>query len=224
MTNLDIIVLLIVVALIFQRLWRVLGTRPEEEPRKIRMSRESAEKLCNILRAEAERKFKEQEKAFADPQEITPVETAPLTETEAALRRIPNFRADAFINGAKKAFQVITEAFNKADTEALKMLVSNSIYKKLQEVIRQRQTDKMTAETEFICFDKAEIIHAKITGKNKAEISVEFVTEQINVLRDKNDKVVQGDENYIQTITDIWTFERPLDAKTLNWVLVSTKK
>ncbi len=224
MTNLDIIVLLIVVALIFQRLWRVLGTRPEEEPRKIRMSRESAEKLCNILRAEAERKFKEQEKAFAEPQEITPVETAPLTETEAALRRIPNFRADAFINGAKKAFQVITEAFNKADTEALKMLVSNSIYKKLQEVIRQRQTDKMTAETEFICFDKAEIIHAKITGKNKAEISVEFVTEQINVLRDKNDKVVQGDENYIQTITDIWTFERPLDAKTLNWVLVSTKK
>ncbi len=222
MTNLDIIVLLVVVALIFQRLWRALGTRPEEEPRKIRMSRESAEKLCNILRAEAERNLKKQEKA--EQQEITPLETEPLTETEAALRQIPNFRKEVFISGAKKAFQVITEAFNKADSEALKMLVSNTIYKKLQEVIRQRQADEMTAETEFICFDKAEIIHAKIAGKNKAEISVEFVTEQINVLRDKDNKVVQGDENYIQTITDVWTFERPLDAKTLNWVLVSTKK
>ena len=167
MTNLDIIVLLVVVALIFQRLWRALGTRPEEEPRKIRMSRESAEKLCNILRAEAERNLKKQEKA--EQQEITPLETEPLTETEAALRQIPNFRKEVFISGAKKAFQVITEAFNKADSEALKMLVSNTIYKKLQEVIRQRQADEMTAETEFICFDKAEIIHAKIAGKNKAE-------------------------------------------------------
>ena len=223
MTHLDIIVLLIVVALIFQRLWRVLGTRPEEEPRKIHLSRESAEKLCNILRTEAERKIKEQE-ASAAPQEITSVETAPLTETEAALRRIPNFRKEAFVNGAKKAFQLITEAFNKADADALKMLVSGAIYKKLHDVIRQRQADKMTAETEFICFDKAEIIHAKITAKDKAEISVEFVTEQINVLRDKDGNVVQGDENYIQTITDVWTFERPLEAKTLNWVLVSNKK
>ena len=223
MTNLDIIVLLVVVALIFQRLWRVLGTRPEEEPRKVRMSRESAEKLCNILRAEAERKIKEFEKKEEEAEELKPLEDAPANETEAALRQIPGFNRDAFINGAKKAFQVITEAFNNADAEALKMLVSQTVYKKLREVIRQRQEEQMTAETEFICFDKAEIIHAKIV-RNKAEISVEFVTEQINVLRDKDNQVVQGDENYIQTITDVWTFERPLDAKTPNWVLISTRK
>ena len=61
-------------------------------------------------------------------------------------------------------------------------------------------------------------------SKNNALISVEFVSEQVNVLRDKDNKIIEGDENYIQTITDVWTFERALDAKTLNWVLVSTKK
>ena len=66
---------------------------------------------------------------------------------------------------------------------------------------------------------------AKVNIENgKALISVEFVSEQVNVLRGENGEVIQGDENYIQTITDVWTFEKKLDAKTLNWVLVSTKK
>ena len=221
MMSLDIIVLLIVVALIFQRLWRVLGTRPEEEPKKVRLSRESAEKLCNLLRAEAEKNLKQ---AAQTAEVLTPINEEPLSETDSVLQKIPGFNKDSFINGAKKAFQVITEAFNKADTDTLKMLVSTSVYKKLQEIIKQRQADEMTAETDFICFDKAEIVKAKIDGKNKALISVEFVSEQVNVLRDKDGNVVQGDENYIQTITDVWTFERPFDVKTPNWTLVSTKK
>ncbi len=221
MMSLDIIVLLIVVALIFQRLWRVLGTRPEEEPKKVRLSREGAEKLYKLLKTETEKGLKE---AAQTAEVLTPINEEPISETDSVLQKIPGFNKDSFIKGAKKAFQVITEAFNKADAETLKMLVSTSVYKKLQEIIKQRQADDITAETDFICFDKAEIIKAQIDNKNKALISVEFVSEQVNVLRDKDDNVVQGDENYIQTITDVWTFERPLDAHTLNWTLVSTKK
>lgn len=221
MMSLDIIVLLIVVALIFQRLWKVLGTRPEEEPKRIKLSREGAEKLYKLLKCETEKGLKE---AAQTAEVLTPVDAEPLSETDAVLSQIPGFNKDSFLHGAKKAFQVITEAFNKSDAETLKILVSPSIYKKLQEVIKQRQADEMTAETDFICFDKTDIIKAEINDKQKAVITVEFVSEQVNVLRDKDGKVVQGDENYIQTITDIWTFERALDAKTPNWTLISTKK
>lgn len=221
MINLDIIVLLIVVVLIFQRLWRVLGTRPEVETKKVKLSREGAEKLYNLLKNEAEKELKE---AAQNAEELVPVDSKPLNEIDAVLVSIPNFNKANFITGAKKAFQVITEAFNKADTETLKMLVSPSILKKMQAVIKQRQDDAIAAETDFICFDKADIIKAKVDSKNNALISVEFVSEQVNVLRDKDNKIIEGDENYIQTITDVWTFERALDAKTLNWVLVSTKK
>ena len=187
----------------------------------MKLSREGAEKLYNLLKNEAEKELKE---AAQNAEELVPVDSKPFNEIDAVLVSIPNFNKANFITGAKKAFQVITEAFNKADTETLKMLVSPSILKKMQAVIKQRQDDAIAAETDFICFDKADIIKAKVDSKNNALISVEFVSEQVNVLRDKDNKIIEGDENYIQTITDVWTFERALDAKTLNWVLVSTKK
>ena len=219
--NLDIIVLLIVVALIFQRLWKVLGTRPETEAKRVKLSREGAEKLYNLLKSEAEKELKIDASKI---EELVPLDSKPLNEIDAILVTIPNFKKDSFISGAKKAFQMITEAFNKADVETLKMLVSSSIFNKMQAVIKQRQEEQITAETDFICFEKVEIIKASVNDKNKASISVEFVSEQVNLLRNKDNEVIEGDENYIQTIRDVWTFEKKLDAKTLNWVLVSTKK
>ena len=219
--NLDIIVLLIVVALIFQRLWKVLGTRPDVETKRVKLSREGAEKLYNLLKSEAEKDFKVNVKTI---EELVPVDSKPLNEVDAVLVTIPDFKKESFISGAKKAFQIITEAFNKADEKTLKMLVSTSIFNKMQAVIKQRQEDQITAETDFICFDKVEIIKASVNDKNKASISVEFVSEQVNLLRNKDNEVIEGDENYIQTIRDVWTFEKKLDPKILNWVLVSTKK
>ncbi len=218
MMYLDILVLLVVVALIFQRLWRVLGTRPEEEPRQIKLSKEGSEKLCDLLRSEVEKHSAPQAKV-KEADKVTE-----MSELDITLSKIPDFNKDGFINSAKKAFQIITEAFNKADSETLKMLVDKNIFKKLATIIKERKENEITAETDFICFDKAEIIKAKIDDKNNASLSVEFVSEQVNVLRNKDGEVIQGDENYIQTITDVWTFMKPLDAKINNWLLVSTKK
>ena len=219
--NLDIIVLIVVVALIFQRLWRVLGTRPDTETKKVKLSREGAEKLYNLLKTEAEKELKLDSSKI---EELVPVDSVPLNEIDAVLVTIPDFKKDSFISGAKKAFQVITEAFNKGDIETLKMLVSTSIFNKMQKIINQRKEDQITAETDFICFEKVDIIKASVNEKNKALIAVEFVSEQVNLLRNKDNEIIEGDENYIQTITDVWTFEKAIDAKTLNWVLVSTKK
>lgn len=216
---LDILVLLVVVVLIFQRLWKVLGTGGDM-PRKVKLSREGAEKLYNLLRSETEKELRD---SLQNSEVLTPVDETPLSELDRTLLQIPDFNRDNFISGAKKAFEMITAAFNQADTATLKILVSSDICKKMNEIIKQRQADKITAETDFIGFDKVEIIKAEITG-NKASISVEFVSEQVNVLRAENGEVIEGDENYIQNITDVWTFERPLNAKTSSWLLVSTKK
>ncbi len=216
---LDILVLLVVVVLIFQRLWKVLGTGGDM-PRKVKLSREGAEKLYNLLRSETEKELRD---SLQNSEVLTPVDETPLSELDRTLLQIPNFNRDNFLSGAKKAFEMITAAFNQADMAMLKILVSSDICKKMNEIIKQRQADKITAETDFIGFDKVEIIKAEITG-NKASISVEFVSEQVNVLRAENGEVIEGDENYIQNITDVWTFERPLNAKTSSWLLVSTKK
>lgn len=216
---LDILILLIVVFLIWQKLWKSLGSDAHNVHR-VKLSRESAEKLYNILKNEAEKGVKN---TSVNAGELTPIDDENLSESEKMLRQIPEFNKDLFIKGAKKAFELITSAFNNADKDTLKMLVSPDICKKMAEIIKQRKEEKITAETDFIGFDKVEI--AKVNIENgKALISVEFVSEQVNVLRGENGEVIQGDENYIQSITDVWTFERSLNAKTSNWVLVSTKK
>ncbi len=221
--NMDIIALALVVVLIFVKLRSLLGTTPANE-QKVRLSKESAEKLYNILLKEAAKQAPRNQD-LPLPEELIPEEDLnKMSDLDKTLARIPNFNKNKFLTSAQNAFQVITEAFNKADTETLEVLVNKTIFKKFQEVINQRQQNNITAETDFICFDKTDIIKAEITKAETARLSVEFVSEQVNVLRDAEGNIIEGDENYIQNITDVWTFEKALTSTAPNWLLISTKK
>lgn len=211
----DIIILLLVVVFILQRLKSVLGTRPQGESTKL--SDESAAKIFDIIMKEAEKNKQKNN----DKEELKEIN---LTETQKTLAQIPNFEEKNFLTGAKKAFEIILTAFSKADLETLEMLVNKTIYNKFKDIIEQRKNEGITAELDFIGFDKAEIIDAKINKNNIAKITVEFVSQQVNLLKDKEEKIIEGDDQYIQTITDKWTFEKAITSTNPNWVLVSTKK
>ena len=119
---------------------------------------------------------------------------------------------------------MIVEAFAKGDIATLEMLVNKNLLKKFQEIIESRRAEGITAETDFIGFSKAEIVTAKISRNQVAKIIVEFVSEQVNLLKNKQGDVIEGDDQFIQNITDVWTFERALTSTNPNWLLVSTKK
>lgn len=222
MTHLDIIVLLLLVVVIFQRLKGLLGTKPEQEHR-IKLSKESAEKLYDILMKETQQTQTLVEDGSEETEELKPIDEE-LTGTDKVLAEIPGFDKEQFLQAAQNAFQIITEAFNKGDTETLEMLIDKNIFKKFQDVIEQRLKNKITAETDFICFDDVEILNAEIDDNKVAKIAVKYLSEQVNVLRDAEGNVIEGDENYIQNIEDVWTFERAINSTTPNWILISTKK
>ena len=48
------------------------------------------------------------------------------------------------------------------------------------------------------------------------------MSEQINVTRDADREVVDGDPNSVATVTDIWTFARNTRSRDPNWTLVAT--
>ena len=222
---LDIIILLVVVVLIFQKLKTLLGTRPDMEERNIAETK--ATKLIDIINKELEQteeKLSEIKKEETKNQQTTTEEKTELSETDKALLLIPNFNKENFINSAKKAFELIVTSFSKGDVKTLEMLVNLKLFKKFQEVINQRQNNGITSETDFIGFDSAEITHAEITKNDIAKITVKFISEQVNLLRNKEGEVIEGDEQYIQNITDVWTFERALTSTSPNWLLASTKK
>ena len=224
MTHLDLLVLLVVVVLIFQRLYSVLGSRPKVEEKHIRLSKENAEKLYDILKSEADKMHNRKTALQAAPEELVPIDDEPTNEIDRTCRQIPGFDKERFLHSAGQAFRAISEAFVKGDIDILEMLVSKKLLKKFREVIESRAQNHITAETDFICFDKIEIIRAKIHNDKTAELTVEYVSQQVNILRDAQNKIIEGDENYIQSITDVWTFERALTSTSPNWILISTKK
>lgn len=214
---LDIIILLFVVIMVFTKLKNLLGTRPENETE---ISKESAAKIFDILMQEQKKHIQKQAQSTSELQ----ADEKNLSDSEKVLRQIPNFSREKFLAGAKKAFEIIVTSFAKGDVETLKTLVSKSLLKKFETIIAQRKEDGITAETDFIGFDETIIADAKLSKSEMVKISVKFVSEQVNILRNKDGEVIEGDENFIQSITDVWTFERPLSAITPNWTLVSTKK
>jgi len=204
-----------------QRLRNILGTQPIEEKR-IKLSKENAEKLYNILKNEADKMQAAEDDAL--PQELKPIDDADLSETDKVLTKISGFNKVRFLKSAERAFEIITTAFNSGDIETLEMLLSKKLFKSFSDVIEERKKEGIYAETDFIGFDSVDIIKANIKNEKTAQISVEFVSQQVNILRDSNGAVIKGDENYIQVITDVWTFEREISSTSPNWILISTKK
>ena len=62
-----------------------------------------------------------------------------------------------------------------------------------------------------------------LVGKNK-ELFEEYLNKIKNLLKNAEGEILEGDENYVQTISDVWTFEKNLNSKTNNWLLCSTRK
>jgi len=212
---LDIIILLIAVIYIYSRLKNVLGSNPEQ-PKGTPISEESAAKIFDIIMQENERN------AQKKVQDVTPAtEISPL---EQEMNKIPGFNQDTFLGGAKRAFEIIITAFAKGDIETLEGLVSPKLIKKFQEILHQRQSEGISAETDLIGFNSAEITDIKILKNNLAKITVKFISEQVNLLKNSKDEVIEEDENFVQNITDIWTFERCITSTNPNWLLISTKK
>lgn len=217
----DILVLLVVVAVIFYRLRSVLGVRNVNDNNR-KTAEENAAKLFDLLMKEAEQK--QMNIMVQNELSSTSVEGKELSETDKVLLNIPNFDKNRFLSGAKKAFEVIVEAFAKGDVSTLELLVNKKLLNKFQDVLEQRRIDGVVAETDFIGFNNAEIVEAKINSNKVAKIIVKFVSEQVNLLKNKHGDVIEGDDRFIQCITDVWTFERTLTSSNPNWLLVSTKK
>jgi predicted lipid-binding transport protein (Tim44 family) len=57
-----------------------------------------------------------------------------------------------------------------------------------------------------------------------AEVTVKFVTEQVNVLRDADGKPVDGEAAAVQKLTDLWTFARDTRSESPDWMLVRTEE
>lgn len=152
----------------------------------------------------------------------TPAPAAPPDDGLATLQAAdPSFNPDAFLAGARTAFELIVKAFAAGDTTTLQPLLSPDVFGAFSEAIRARRDAKETHETKLVAIKTATIEHVDVEGLIGL-VTVKLVSDQINVTRAADGTVVEGDPDKAIEKTDFWTFSRPLRARNPNWTLVAT--
>lgn len=148
-----------------------------------------------------------------------PAEPGGLDRIRAADR---DFTPEGFLAGARAAFEMIVTAYAAGDTATLRPLLSDDVYEKFSGAIAARAKAGETLQTTLVGITSADILEAELRGRDAA-ITVKFVSDQINVTRDAEDRIIEGDPSTVTSVTDLWTFSRNLRSRDPNWTLVATR-
>lgn len=128
-----------------------------------------------------------------------------------------------FLPKAKKAFEVIFEAYAEGDKETLRQLLSPKIYRAFCMAIDDRESRGEKLEGILVRFIRMDIISVTTRDDMEVLITVKFETEQSNVLKSRSGTVIEGDSNFVQKRTDQWGFARKMQSKSATWFLQEIK-
>ena len=128
-----------------------------------------------------------------------------------------------FLKGAKIAYETIITDFSDSDNKliASKPLLSKKIYDQFNEALSDRESKGHFAEITFIGTKSAVVkTHKKL--EDSLEVTVDFVSEIITCIKDKDKKIISGDSEKIKTVYDTWVFSKDIRSANPNWLLIDT--
>jgi predicted lipid-binding transport protein (Tim44 family) len=225
----DFITLFFLVAavLIFLQLRSVLGRRTGNEkppfdpysPRDVAKNPGGDDsKVVTLPRRDAS----DDEQRYVDIDAVA----KPDTPLNAALREIlradSSFRPRDFLNGARMAYEMVVMAFADGDRKTLKGLLSKEVYEGFDAAISEREARGEVVKSTFVGIDKSDITHAAIKD-SETQITIRIVSQLISATYDKAGTLIDGDQETVAEVTDIWTFARDIRSRDPNWKLVATE-
>jgi predicted lipid-binding transport protein (Tim44 family) len=128
-----------------------------------------------------------------------------------------------FLKGARIAYETIITDFSDNDNKliASKPLLSKKIHDQFKEALLDRENKGQFAEITFIGIKSAVVKnHKKIEAS--LEVTVDFVSEIITCIKDKDKKIISGDSEKIKTVYDTWVFSKDIKSANPNWLLIDT--
>lgn len=237
--SLDIILFAVVAAVLVSRLRSVLGERHGDE-------RQRGNPFDQVRKESAQKQSQQEEEdntvvplnpAMSLPKgeaahvleisdDVIKVQGKKAEAVKKGLQDIANadhlFDLHGFLQGARMAFEMITDSFAKGDREGLEPLLAQDLYAAFESAITDREEKEYTSAYELHRIKEARFIDARLGGV-MAYVTVDFDIEQTTTLKDKDGKVVEGDPNKISEMHDIWTFARDTRSADPNWELVATR-
>lgn len=210
----DIVFFAMVAAFLILRLRSVLGRRTgnERPPRDWGAKGGPAATPDNVIDLASARK------PASEPIPEGPA-AAGLMDIRAA---DPGFSVADFLSGSKAAFAMVVEAYARGEKKVLRPLLSDDVYGGFAAAIDSREQAGEVLDTELIGIRAATIVAARMNG-SMAEVTVRFRSDQVNLIKDSEGRIVEGDPERVAEVIDEWTFARDTRSADPNWHLVATR-
>ena len=133
-----------------------------------------------------------------------------------------SFSAEAFLSGARAAYEMVVHAFAAGDSGTLHNLMASEAFANFDAAIRSRAAAGQTMTTTVVSIDSAAIAGALLDGSN-AQVSVRFASKLASVTRDRAGAVVDGSPTEVVDHLDLWSFMRDTLSRDPNWRLTATQ-
>lgn len=201
----DIIILAVIAGFLGYRLYTVLGQRTP-------VDRTHYDKQDNVITLPTQKRKSTGQAGKA----LSPLEKT-LSDIQA---KDQTFDEATFLAGAKQAFLMISESFEKGDLTEVKQFMGKQIQQSFLKQIGERKKKTEHLSTDLLEVRKATISEATL-NRGIATVTVTFVSEQVQLLKNAHGDIIEGDPDQFEDIKDIWTFSRKLGTRDPNWMLVS---
>ena len=127
-----------------------------------------------------------------------------------------------FLKGAKIAYETIITSFASGKISEIKSLLDKNVYESFNDAIKERSSKQIKNETTFIGINSAEIKNHN-QNNDFLEVSVNFISEIITCIKDKENKIISGDPQKVKRVNDTWKFSRNIKSQNPNWQLIETE-
>ena len=127
-----------------------------------------------------------------------------------------------FLKGANIAYETIITNFAKGDLSQIKYLLDSNVLKQFNDAIKDRKEKGYVSETTFIGINSSKVKDHK-QNNNMLEVTVDFVSEIISSIKDKEKKIISGNPDKIKKVYDTWKFSKDTRSSNPNCLLVDTQ-
>lgn len=218
----EIIFFALISAYLFYKLWMVMGQETDEDLDRRERRRKSFEEQAtddNVVPLRP----KQSTSAFSDGEEDEEIDLKP--GVKEGLRQIrlqeSNFNLRDFLQGSRRAYQMIVEAYSEGDMKTLKGLLTDTVYRQFEKAIEEQKAEGTVTKTKMERIDRCDADAIEVVD-NRARITVRFRSRQIIITQAANGEIVNNPAEISIPITDIWTFVRTLNDSDPIWYLKST--
>ena len=127
-----------------------------------------------------------------------------------------------FLKGAKIAYESIVTSFSSGELKKIKTLLDKKVFNEFSEALQDRKNKGLISETTFVGINSADIKNYNQIN-NILEVTVDFVSEIISSVEDKDKKLISGDPKKVKKVYDTWKFSRDVKSLSPNWLLIDTQ-